>query len=92
MSTGFSFVPARRRSREARARLNLPRTAPVLATSAARQAGCGGMLARGVYKHRKPSVPVGRVLSFPWRARGPAQMAEALGVSMMSAALNARAA
>jgi hypothetical protein len=32
-----------------RARLNLPRTA----TAAARQAGCGGMLARGVYKHRK---------------------------------------
>jgi hypothetical protein len=90
MSTGFSFVPARRRSREASG--NLPRTASTLATAAARPAGCGGMLAKGVYKHRKPSVLVGRVASLPWRARGRAQMAEALGVPMMSAALNARAA
>jgi hypothetical protein len=74
------------------ARLNLPRPAPTLATAAARQAGCGGMLASGIYKHRKPSVPIGRVASLPWRARDRAQMAEALGVSMMSAALNARAA
>jgi hypothetical protein len=74
------------------ARLNLPRTAPTLATAAARQAGCGGMLARGVYKHRKPSMPVGRVASLSWRARGRAQMAEALGVPLMSAALNARGA
>jgi hypothetical protein len=91
MSTGFSFVSARRRSREAQG-ADLPRTASTLATAAAGPAGCGGMLARGVYKHRKPSVPVGRVASLPWRARGRAQMAEALGVSMMSAALNARAA
>jgi hypothetical protein len=87
MSTGFSIVLTRRRSREASG--NLPRTA---STAAARPAGCGGMLAKGVYKHRKPSVLVGRVASLPWRARGRAQMAEALGVPMMSAALNARAA
>jgi hypothetical protein len=31
-----------------------------LATAAARPAGCGGMLAKGVYKHRKPSGREGR--------------------------------
>jgi hypothetical protein len=47
MSTGLSFVPARRRSREARARLNLLRTAPGLATAAwlRRHAGAGRLQA-----------------------------------------------
>jgi hypothetical protein len=67
MSTGFSFAPARRRSREAQGALNLLRTASTLATAAARPAGCGGMLSKGVYKRRKPSVPVGRVASLPQR-------------------------
>jgi hypothetical protein len=48
-----------------RARLNLPRTAPTLATAAARPAGCGGMLSKGVYKRQKLSVPVGRVACLP---------------------------
>jgi hypothetical protein len=93
MSTGpcHSSRPGAGRVR-LRARLNLPRTASTLAMAAARPAGYGGMLPRGIYKHRKPSVPVGRIASPPWRARGRAQMAEPLGVSMMSAALNARAA
>jgi hypothetical protein len=92
MSTGFSFVPARRRSREAQGALE--RAADGVDVG---NGGCSaGWLRRhageGIYKHRKPSVPVGRVARLPWRARGRAQMAEALGVSMMSAALNARAA
>jgi hypothetical protein len=47
MSTGFSFAPARRRSREAQGALNLLRTASTLATAAARPAGCCGMLSKG---------------------------------------------
>jgi hypothetical protein len=70
-------------------RLTLLWTVSPLATAAARPVDCGGMLARGAYKHRKPSVPVGRVAGLPVEARDRAQMAEALGVSMMSAPLNA---
>jgi hypothetical protein len=72
MSTGFSFAPARRRSREAQGALNLLRTASTLA--AARPAGCGGMLSKGVYKRSKPSLPVGRVASLPQRVTGIPQI------------------
>jgi hypothetical protein len=54
-----------------RARLNLSRMVSPLATAAARPAGCGGMLSKGVYKHRKPSVLVGRVASLPVEGEGP---------------------
>jgi hypothetical protein len=54
MSTGFSFVPARRQSREPQGALE-----PAADGVDVGNGGCGGMLARGIYKHRKPSVPVG---------------------------------
>jgi hypothetical protein len=57
MSTGFSFAPARPRSREAHGALEPAAEAPRLATATAAAAACWR---GGVYKHRKPSVPVGR--------------------------------
>jgi hypothetical protein len=87
LSSGFSFVPARRRSREVQGALE-----PAAGGADVGDGRCSaGWLRRhageGIYKHRKPSIPVGRVASLPWRARGRAQMTEALGVPMMSAAL-----
>jgi hypothetical protein len=71
MSTGFSFVSARRRSREAQGALG-----PAANGVDVGDGGCStGWLRRhageGVNKNRKPSVPVGRVASLPVEGEGP---------------------
>jgi DNA invertase Pin-like site-specific DNA recombinase len=55
------------------------------------RAGIDAAKSRGVYKGRKPSVPVEEVRRLRGEGKGPAEIAEALGVSRMSAwrALNA---
>jgi hypothetical protein len=70
MSTGFSFIPARRRSREAQRALE-----PAADGADVGDGGCSaGWLRRhageGVYKHRKPSVPVGG-RKLPVEGEGP---------------------
>jgi DNA invertase Pin-like site-specific DNA recombinase len=55
------------------------------------RAGIDAAKKRGVYKGRKPSVPVDEVLKMHGEGKGPAEIAAALGVSRMSVwrALNA---
>jgi DNA invertase Pin-like site-specific DNA recombinase len=55
------------------------------------RAGIDAAKKKGVYKGRKPSVPVEEVRKMHGDGKGPAEIAEALGVSRMSVwrALNA---
>jgi DNA invertase Pin-like site-specific DNA recombinase len=48
------------------------------------RAGIEAAKAKGVYKGRKPSVPVEEVRKLKGDGKGPAEIAEALGVSRMS--------
>ena len=48
------------------------------------QAGIEAAKAKGVYKGRKPSVPVGKVREMHAAGQGPSTIAKALGISRMS--------
>jgi DNA invertase Pin-like site-specific DNA recombinase len=49
-----------------------------------RQAGIEAAKAKGVYKGRKPSVPVGKVREMHAAGHGPTAIAKALRISRMS--------
>jgi hypothetical protein len=70
LSDSFSGLASRPASTQYPS-LILNGSGPPLPTAAARPAGCGGMLSKGVYKRRKPSVPVGRGASLPLQSEGP---------------------
>jgi DNA invertase Pin-like site-specific DNA recombinase len=49
------------------------------------QAGIEAAKAKGVYKGRKPSIPVEKVREMPANGHGATAIAKALGISRMSA-------
>jgi DNA invertase Pin-like site-specific DNA recombinase len=48
------------------------------------QAGIEAAKAKGIYKGRKPSIPVERVRQMQAAGHGPSAIAKALGISRMS--------